>query len=90
MTPSAASGWPAAKVGGAPSTDQRTSRQHPAGRRAAGAMPLPASPRNRTGGASGEARPFLRGAQRPRGGGKLRGFRSGFKLGARIAQALYP
>ena len=37
-------------------------------------MPLPASLRNRTGGASGEARPLLRGAQRPRGGGKLRGF----------------
>ncbi len=56
LTPSAASGWPSAKVGGAPSTDQRTSRQHPAGRRAAGAMPLPASLRNRTGNASGETR----------------------------------
>ena len=37
-------------------------------------MPLPASLRNRTGSAPGEARPLLRGAQRPRGGGKLRGF----------------
>ena len=33
-----------------PATDQRTSLQHPASRRAAGAMPLPASLRNRTGG----------------------------------------
>ena len=74
LDPHAASGWPSAKVGGAPSTDQRTSRQHPASRRAAGAMPLPASLRNRTGSAPGEARPLLRGAQRPRGGGKLRGF----------------
>ena len=57
-----------------PVTDQRTSLQHPVSRRAAGAMPLPASPRNRTGSAFGEARPLLRGAQRPRGGGKLRGF----------------
>ena len=70
----AASGWPSAKVGGALFTDQRTSLQHPASRRAAGAMPLPASLRNRTGSASGEARPLLRGAQRPRGGGKPRGF----------------
>ena len=53
-----------------PVTDQRTSLQHPARRRAAGAMPLPASLRNRTGSAPGEARPLLRGAQRPRGGGK--------------------
>ena len=52
-----------------PATDQRTSLQHPACRRAAGAMPLPASLRNRTGGAPGEARPLLHGAQRPRGGG---------------------
>ena len=74
LDPRAASGWPAAKVGGALFTDQRTGVQHPASRRAAGAMPLPASLRNRTGSASGEARPLLRGAQRPRGGGKLRGF----------------
>ena len=74
LDPRAASDWPAAKVGGAPSTDERTGVQHPARRRAAGAMPLPASLRNRTGRASGEARPLLRGAQRPRGGGKLRGF----------------
>ncbi len=32
-----------------PTTDERTSRQHPARRRAAGAMPLPASLRNRIG-----------------------------------------
>ena len=57
-----------------PATDQRTSLQHPASRRAAGAMPLPVSLRNRIGRAPGEARPLLRGAQRPRGGGKLRGF----------------
>ena len=37
-------------------------------------MPLPASLQNRIGRAFGEARPLLRGAQRPRGGGKLRGF----------------
>ena len=74
LRPRAASGWPAAKVGGALFTDQRTSLQHPACRRAAGAMPLPVSLRNRIGSASGEARPLLRGAQRPRGGGKLRGF----------------
>ena len=37
-------------------------------------MPLPESLRNRTGSAPGEARPLLRGAQRPRGGGKLRGY----------------
>ena len=54
--------------------DEWTSLQHPAGRRAAGAMPLPESLRYRTGSAFGEARPRLRGAQRPRGGGKLRGF----------------
>ena len=57
-----------------PVTDERTSLQQPASRRAAGAMPLPVSLRNRIGSASGEARPLLRGAQRPRGGGKLRGF----------------
>ena len=74
LTPSAASGWPSAKVGGAPSTDKRTGVQHPASRRAAGAMPLPESLRDRTGSAFGEARPLLRGAQRPQGGGKLRGF----------------
>ena len=74
LDPRAASGWPAAKVGGALFTDQRTGVQHPASRRAAGAMPLPASLRNRTGGASGEVRPLLRGTQRPRGGGKLHGF----------------
>ena len=72
--PNAASGWPSAKVGGAPSTDKRTSVPQPASRRAAGARPLPESLRNRTGCAPGEARPLLRGAQRPRGGGKLRGF----------------
>ena len=54
--PRAASGWPAAKVGGARFTDERTSLQHPASRRAAGAMPLPESLRNRTGSASGETR----------------------------------
>ncbi len=74
LDPRAASGWPAAKVGGALFTDQRTSLQHPASRRAAGAMPLPESLRNRTRSAPGEARPLLRGAQCPRGGGKLRGF----------------
>ena len=57
-----------------PVTDERTSLQHPTSRRTAGAMPLPESLRNRTGSASGEARPLLRGAQRPRGGGKLRGY----------------
>ena len=56
LDPRAASGWPSAKVGGAPSTDERTGVQHPASRRAAGAMPLPASLRNRTGNASGETR----------------------------------
>ena len=59
LDPRAASGWPSAKVGGAPSTDQRTSRQHPTSRRAAGAMPLPESLRYRTGSAFGEARPLL-------------------------------
>ena len=49
LDPRAASDWPAAKVGGAPSTDERTGVQHPARRRAAGAMPLPVSLRNRTG-----------------------------------------
>ena len=68
--PSAASGWPSAKVGGARFTDERTGVQHPARRRAAGAMPLPENPRNRTGSASREALTLLRGAQRPRGGGK--------------------
>ena len=86
--PDSLQGWPAAKslrpqrrlrlaFGQSrrrPVTDERTSLQHPASRRAAGAMPLPESLRNRTGGAPGEARPFLRGAQRPRGGGKLRGY----------------
>ena len=72
--PNAASGWPAAKVGGALFTDQRTSLQHPASRRAAGAMPLPESLRSSTESAFVEARPLLHGAQRPRGGGKLRGF----------------
>ena len=72
--PRAASGWSSAKVGGALFTDQRTSLQHPASRRAAGAMPLPASLRNRTGSAFGEARRLLRGAHLPRGSGKLRGF----------------
>ena len=57
-----------------PVTDQWAGMQQPASRRAAGAMPLPESLRNRTGSAPGEARPLLRGAQRPRGGGKLRGY----------------
>ena len=74
LDPSAASGWPSAKVGGALFTDQRTSLQHPTSRRAAGVMPLPERLQYRTGSALGEARPLLRGAQRPRGGGKLRGF----------------
>ena len=58
LRPSAASGWPAAKVGGARFTDQRTSRQHPARRRAAGAMPLPESLRNRPGSAPGGGTAF--------------------------------
>ena len=58
LRPRAASGWPAAKAGGARFTDQRTSRQHPARRRAAGAMPLPASLRNRPGSASGGGTAF--------------------------------
>ena len=58
LDPRAASGWPSAKVGGARFTDERTGVQHPARRRATGAMPLPASLRNRTGSASGEARPL--------------------------------
>ncbi len=47
LDPRAASGWPSAKVGGALSTHQRTGVQHPACRRAAGAMPLPESLRDR-------------------------------------------
>ena len=57
-----------------PATDERTGVQHPASRCAAGARPLPASLRYRTESAPGEARPLLRGAQRPQGGGKLHGF----------------
>ena len=49
LDPRAASGWPSAKVGGARFTDERTGVQHPARRRATGAMPLPASLRNRIG-----------------------------------------
>ena len=52
----AASGWPSAKVGGAPTTDEWTGVPQPVSRRAAGAMPLPESLRNRTGSASGETR----------------------------------
>ena len=37
-------------------------------------MPLPESLRSSTESAFVEARPLLHGAQRPRGGGKLRGF----------------
>ena len=89
--PSVASGWPAAKVGGARFTDQRTSRQHPARRRAAGAMPLPESLRNRTGSAPGEARPLPVGARRT-GDGKLRfpqkaAAHSGGRLGMRSIRA---
>ena len=86
--PDSLQGWPAAKslrpqrrlrlaFGQSrrrPATDQWAGVQQPASRRAAGAMPLPASPRYRTGSAFWEARPLLRGAQHPRGGGKLRGF----------------
>ena len=86
--PDSLQGWPAAKslrpqrrlrlaCGQSrrrPVTDQRTGVQHPASRRAAGAMPLPVSLRNRIGRAPGEARPLLRGAQRLWGGGKRRGF----------------
>ena len=74
LDPRAASGWPAAKVGDAMFTDERTSLQHPASRRAAGAMPLPASLRNRTRSTPGEARPLLFSSHVPQGGGKLRGF----------------
>ena len=74
LTPSAASGWPAAKVGGAP---PRMSER-------AYSIPPAAAPRAQClcprvsgtvpGVPIGEARPLLRGAQRPRGGGKLRGY----------------
>ena len=64
-----------------PATDQRTSLQQPASRHAAGATPLPASPRNRIGRAFGGARPLLRGAQRPQGSGKLRSFAAQFSAG---------
>ena len=72
--PRAASGWPSAKVGGAlPRMNGQVYSIPPAAapqaqclcRRASGTVP---------GVRFGEARPLLRGAQRPRGGGKLRGF----------------
>ena len=72
--PRAASGWPAAKVGGAPPTDERTSDSIPPAsapraqclcRRASGTVPEVLI---------GEARPFLFRSHLPQGGGKLRGF----------------
>ena len=74
LDPHAASGWPAAKVGGALSRmSERAYSIPPAAapraqclcRRVSGTVP---------GVRLGEARPLLRGAQRPQGGGKLRGF----------------
>ena len=74
LTPSAASGWPSAKVGGALSRmSERVYSIPPAAapraqclcRRASGTVP---------GVRFREAHPILRGAQRPRGGGKLHGF----------------
>ena len=72
--PSAASGWPAAKVGGALS--RISGRVY--------SIPPAAAPRAQClcprvsgtvpGVRLGEARPLLRGAQRPQGGGKLRGY----------------
>ena len=74
LDPRAASGWPAAKVGGAlPRMSGRVYSNPPAAApraqclcpRVSGTVPEVFI---------GEARPLMCGAQRPRGGGKLRGF----------------
>ena len=74
LDPRAASSWPSAKVGGTlPRMNGRVYSNPPAAapraqclcRRVSGTVSVVPI---------GEARPLLRGAQRPRGGGKLRGF----------------
>ena len=72
--PRAASGWPAAKVDGALSRISGRAYSIPPAAAPRAQCLCPGVSGTVPGVRFGEARPLLRGAQRPQGGGKLRGF----------------